>query len=76
MFRERLERWAFGNGPGNKYAIVFETEVVVEAGRVVPLDVEVGKVCGFFLGYRFGGRFRGFLEIAFAAVFLDAIFLD
>ena len=61
----RVERWAFGYGPGLEHAFHFEPEVVVQAGSAVLLHHEA--VAGFLL--QLGRRLGGFLEAAFTLVF-------
>ena len=43
VFGERLERRAFGNGPGNQHAADLQAEIVMQARGIVPLHVEVRR---------------------------------
>ena len=63
----RVERWAFGYGPGLEHAFHFEPEVVVQAGSPVLLHHEA--VAGFLL--QLGGRLRRLFEAALTLVLFE-----
>ncbi len=64
----RIERGAFGNGPGFQHAIHFQAEIIVKTGCPMLLYYEAMA----FFGRDFAGWFRSAVELAFAFVFFES----
>src|SRR5262249_23098832 len=65
-----IERRALRHRPREQDAVVFEPEVVVQVAREMFLDAEKAIASRFRFDLPLG--FRGLLEVALAAVFLES----
>src|ERR1700693_6609193 len=65
-FIARVHRRAFGDGPGLQYAVDFQTEIVMQAPRVMLLNDELRTA----MGWAPAGGLRGGIKPPLAFVFL------